>query len=749
MTDIIPVVVDSQNVTKPEPPIRINASGDSYSWEQKLIESERPDQSLPILRCKVEVFPGIFVHGAACGRNLFIASDESGVAIASWPHQRHTEEVDPFFTIESVGNAYTKTVQVAEPYDYGYGYYGRSNHQNTITKTDSYEDVWNRDQRKFIGGFPWNYLNVLVTFMGQSVMATLKFKQPPSGEIDLSVYGPDDRRVKIVSNFFGLRCENDYDVTINSSHWAPRLLLNFIDRYHNCTFKQSKEEFLLHFLRHNARNDQRGIGGIEKRKEIRKMIARLEQEEPTLFAFWQFLKDGQTRKGMSNNRCLKAVLLDCGHNYRSFKNQLTSILTEMLENTPEGTKLGLLWKDRNTAAPETRVVCMLFKAACKELDQLRAKTEWNFRVGVKAQAEGLGIDAKNHRELMKAVVQKKISLELFHKTGDPLALINTEFDVWEKALRRKGWADVIFEICSATTNKNRFEKHVTPYLSFLFRIEKYLKRHTGRNWKAMPKVVNSEAQLEMQEKDENGTVKTRSALTPLPDNEQNTITVPYAGLRIYGAQTTYCYSKLYQVFEEDTIDLVSQTVIPHDLVKKLNGRDDYGLMYYTLDGSFEAQGYPAFLVIFERRSEETFVHFHRVHPCRRKDGRDVPAHKLIEECYRYMAGNIRAEEITAQQGDLIFIKAEPPANFDSNGGKAVLEFESHRFETQEGCPAVRLFENEAKSIKNRLGFVYSPANFLLAHPEHENVGFPAGYYEVRRCKSWEANPTAVWSYTFD
>jgi hypothetical protein len=404
----------------------------------------------------------------------------------------------------------------------------------------------------------------------------------------------------------------------------------------------------------------------------------------------------------------------------------------------------------------TRAMCMRFPTAIKADAKVRAKDEWNMRVGLSAQAQGLGIHPRRHKNLMRAVSTGKIALSMFHTTGDPLNLINVEFDLWERALRRKDWSDIIINICNSVTNKNRFEKHVTPYLSFLFKVEKYLRRHTGRNWTAFPKLVNSEAQLEMQERDENGTVKTRSALTPVADNEKNTITVPYAGLKMYGAQTTYCYSKHYFVFEQDTIDEVSGSVVVNELEKKLNGRDDYGLMYYTLDGSIEAQGYPTFLIIFERRKHTltgdpkpfTFVHFHRVHPSRKKNGKMVPACRLVEECYRYMAGNIRAEEIFAQQGDLIFLQ-QGNLDLPVADGKAVAEFESHKFATKPGDSLVKLWPNEAKSIKNRLGFINSEQGFVLEHPEHEWVTFPAGYYEIRRCKSWEANPSAVWSYTFD
>jgi hypothetical protein len=186
----------------------------------------------------------------------------------------------------------------------------------------------------------------------------------------------------------------------------------------------------------------------------------------------------------------------------------------------------------------------------------------------------------------------------------------------------------------------------------------------------------------------------------------------------------------------------------NELELKLNGRDDYGLMYYTLTGTPRNTGYPAFLIIMERRKSGTHVHFHRVHPCRSKDGKPTPACRLVEECYRYMAGNVRAEEIYAQQGDIIFLKTEQTVQIPDDA-KAVKEFESHAFKPLEDKP-ILLIPNETKSIKNRLGFIYSEGVFMVDHPEHEPIkGIPAGMYEVRRCKSWEANPKAVWVLTID
>lgn len=720
----------------------------SYDWN---LSAPVLDASVPVLTCKVEISPGVYLYGVACGHHFWVSTE--GVSTYHIQHDsrrgsgREVLEVDPFFTAEALGDAYHNmvTVQVRDGrYGYNYNY-----NYKTVQKPDSYGAVYDYNNRQDTDGLPYNYLKMKVTFMGESVEEIFKFKQPESGEVDIDANGPTSNVFTINTSFFGLTSVFNWNIKGDGSRYnsSYNQWQTAWQKLTTCTFKQGVTPFLIRFFQAYTTNDLRGLKGIERRKEIHPVLERLQKEEPLFWAFYSFLKNGRTTKKMSNNRLLAAVLLDCGKSYKKFKKQLETVLQETLGADP-GYKYHM--------EEATRAMCMKFPTAVKADAKVRSKAEWNLREGLSAQAQGLGIHPRRHKNLMRAVTSKKIALSLFHTTGDPLNLINVEFDLWEKSLRRKDWSEVIFGICNAVTNKNRFEKHVTPYLSFLFRVEKYLKRHTGRNWTAFPKLVNSEAQLEMQERDENGTVKTRSALTPIADNEKNTITVPYAGLKMYGAQTTYCYSKHYFVFEKDTIDEVSGSVVVNELEKKLNGRDDYGLMYYTLDGSIEAQGYPTFLIIFERRQHTpdgnrepyTFVHFHRVHPSRKKNGHLVPACRLVEECYRYMAGNVRAEEIFAQQGDLIFIKAEKPSDLKDEESKSVAEFESHRFATGTN-PPVKLWPNESKSIKNRLGFINSDHDFVLEHPEHEHVPFTAGYYEIRRCKSWEANPSAVWSYTFD
>jgi hypothetical protein len=330
-------------------------------------------------------------------------------------------------------------------------------------------------------------------------------------------------------------------------------------------------------------------------------------------------------------------------------------------------------------------------------------------------------------------------------------------------LAQKGWDKIIFAIAANAASRTTYERDISPYLMFLFRICKYLDRHAprpkGKVWKAMPKFVQSETELEMDEADENtGTVKKRSALTPVADNDTGVVTVPYAALCVSGMRTQWCYAQHYYIFEEGFLDPESMGMVLRDLEPNLNGRDDYGLCYYTLTGTDTARGYPTFLVIFEKRStmKSPYVHFHRVRPCRTKDKVQTPACNLIEACYQYMAGNIPASDITAQQGDLIFLKcgndplaAKAKVEPDSQTSP-VLVFESHSLQSLNPEVSLTLHRSAAKVPGNRLGFVWAPSGIRVGHPEHDDIeNLPEGWYEIRRCKSWEANPKAIWSMTID
>jgi hypothetical protein len=77
-----------------------------------------------------------------------------------------------------------------------------------------------------------------------------------------------------------------------------------------------------------------------------------------------------------------------------------------------------------------------------------------------------------------------------------------------------------------------------------------------------------------------------------------------------------------------------------------------------------------------------------------------------------------------------------------------MTFESHQFKSLDG--ELKLYKSLAKTAGNRLGFLHAPGGLNVEHPEHEWLErLPAGWYEIRRCKSWEANPHAIWTLTID
>jgi len=56
---------------------------------------------------------------------------------------------------------------------------------------------------------------------------------------------------------------------------------------------------------------------------------------------------------------------------------------------------------------------------------------------------------------------------------------------------------------------------------------------------------------------------------------------------------------------------------------------------------------------------------------------------------------------------------------------------------------------ESKRKDNVIGYIRSEVPVILKHPEHQNVLLPAGCFEVRHCRSWEAQPQAVWTAWYD
>lgn len=110
----------------------------------------------------------------------------------------------------------------------------------------------------------------------------------------------------------------------------------------------------------------------------------------------------------------------------------------------------------------------------------------------------------------------------------------------------------------------------------------------------------------------------------------------------------------------------------------------------------------------------------------------------------------------AEQGDLIFLehKGDPLAQkakvADNPQSAPVMDFESHRFMSDNPEVPLSMHLSTAKSPGNRLGFLHAPAGLTVRHPEHEDIeNLKEGWYEIRRCKSYENNPVGIWSMFHD
>lgn len=475
------------------------------------------------------------------------------------------------------------------------------------------------------------------------------------------------------------------------------------------------------------------------------MIRRLEAEEPTLYGFYVFLHGKNTVGKASNNQLLGAFLTHIDGDYDTFRSTLYNAITISL------VKKGKIYRED---APG-RFLLEDFPGAAEKLDSQEAKSRWQYANSARQKAEVLGILPDKHPNLLRLLEGNEITFNTFHEPGKEDTLVNVEFDRFEWALSQPDWEPALKQILATVSGRTTYTHSISSYIAFLRKLPKYLDRHAprpdGSKWKAMPSYVDSAWKLEMDEATEEGTTKRRSALTPVADNDTGIVTIPYASIRMSGVQTTYCYSENYYVVEEDMVDPLGNGVFPSDLEEKLNGRDDYGLMFYTLTGTPRNQGYPTFLIIFERTENAhggTRVHFHRVHPSRYRgpNGSDTPSNRLIQECYRYMAGNVMASEISYQQGDIMLIRTEAIGKTVDEGA-VVTGFENHSFVGKNDTP-VMLYRSTAKKPAN-LGWIKTEG-MDMPHPEHESIlNIPAGIYEVRRAKSWEANPSSVWVLRID
>ena len=325
----------------------------------------------------------------------------------------------------------------------------------------------------------------------------------------------------------------------------------------------------------------------------------------------------------------------------------------------------------------------------------------------------------------------------FRQTGESYFVYNDNWELWEEMLR--DYPTVALEIAVEVARRTTYEKDIMSYFYFVLRrLPQYLEKFTGKKWKGIPKLILDVKEPEAPEEGKS-TTKTRSALTPIVDNENNTVTVPYVSMQIGGYQTTYCYGLDYQILTEGFS--FKGNVVTKNIERKLNGRDDYGLMFYTFTGTAQGRGYPTFLIIFERRDNKTEVHFHRTHPMRSKNGEYNPVHDWTAGCYRWMVGNVSKERTKAQQGDLAFVETTSPLD---GAFTTVDGYDNHKFETP-----VQFLPYEKKDKANILGYVRLTDDNVLTHPEHMNRLVPAGDYEIRQCRSWEANPKGIWSLRID
>lgn len=356
------------------------------------------------------------------------------------------------------------------------------------------------------------------------------------------------------------------------------------------------------------------------------------------------------------------------------------------------------------------------------------------------EIEFLNLDEESYPLTTAAIKDSKIHLGTFFRKNEQYFLLNDNWQLWEEMLALH--EDKAIELANEVKGRTTYEKDLMSYFYFvLHALPDYLEKHTGHKWTCIPKLVNTQDELTPPEPEDNGISRKRSALTPIVDNENHTVEVPYASLAVGGSYgTTYCYSHDYHVLTKGFS--FNGNAVMNDLDEKLNGKDDYGLMFYTLTGSSQGRGYPTFLIIFERRHEkgDTKVHFHRTHPTRSKQGDYNPIHNWTKVCYNWMAGNINKKLIKAQQGDLFFVETTDDLEF----AHKVNAYDKHTFE--EGVDFAE-YKKAAKS--NILGYVSLERDMRLRHTEHDDVTIPAGKYAIHQCRSWEANPQGVWSLRVD
>jgi hypothetical protein len=363
-----------------------------------------------------------------------------------------------------------------------------------------------------------------------------------------------------------------------------------------------------------------------------------------------------------------------------------------------------------------------------------------------ADLDEIEIDQERYPLTYAALTDGSIPLTCIFPAGETYFLINDNWDLWEAMLAQ--FPEETKKIAQNAGARKQYERDVMSYFYLvLHALPEYLNRHTGHEWTCSPRLVESQYELEPEavEEDRN-VIKRRSALTPVADNNKHHVVVPYCSMVVYGRMTTYAYAHSYHLLERGMV--FDGNVVSREIEEKLNGKDDYGLMFYTLTGSYTNRGYPTFLIIFERlkRKGKTRVHFHRVHPMRSKDGDRNPISNWIRVSYKWMIGNVSSDDVEFQQGDLAFVRlsGQRAENVKFDEAVEVTDCDSHCF-----TKPVKFVKYEGKK-KHVLGHIRIDENGLkLEHPEHDNVATKTGIFEVRQARSWEANPKGIWTLNFD
>ncbi len=71
-------------------------------------------------------------------------------------------------------------------------------------------------------------------------------------------------------------------------------------------------------------------------------------------------------------------------------------------------------------------------------------------------------------------------------------------------------------------------------------------------------------------------------------------------------------------------------------------------------------------------------------------------------------------------------------------------YDNHRF--AEPVPYVPY---GLKKKSTTMGWIQLDKPVMLCHNEHDDIEVPAGTYELRQCRSWEANPVGIWTLNID